>query len=52
MSNLAEATYGTLKLLEKSGLKIYVELNGGMFVWAQVAGTNDPVPLATQAAKV
>jgi len=48
---LAEATYGTLKLLEKSGLKIYAEPKGGMFVWAQVPGVSDSVPLATQAAQ-
>ena len=50
-NRLAEATYSTIKLLEKSGLEIYAEPKGGMFVWAQVPRMSDSVPLATQAAQ-
>ena len=50
-SRLAEATYRTSKLLEKSGMKVYAEPKGGMFIWAQVPGMSDAVPLATRAAQ-
>ncbi len=48
---LADAITGTLRLLERSGLKIYAEPQGGMFVWAQAPGIADSVHLATQAAQ-
>jgi len=48
-SRLAEATNGTLKLLERTGMKIYAEPKGGMFVWAEAPGISDSVHLATQA---
>lgn len=50
-SRLAEATDGTLRLLEKSGLKVYAEPKGGMFVWAEAPGITDSAQLATQAAR-
>ncbi|MEI7430563.1 MAG: PLP-dependent aminotransferase family protein [Betaproteobacteria bacterium] len=50
-NRLAEATTGTLKLLEKSGMKIYAEPKGGMFVWAAVPGLQDSARLASQAAQ-
>lgn len=51
-SRLSEASYATIKLLERSGLEVYAEPKGGMFVWAQVPGIADSVQLATQAANV
>ena len=51
-SRLAEASYATIKLLERSGLEVYAEPKGGMFVWAQVPGIADSVQLETQAANI
>ena len=48
---LADATARTLRLLEKSGLNVYAEPKGGMFVWAEAPGINDSAQLATQAAQ-
>lgn len=48
-SRLAQATDGTLKLLEKMGMKVYAEPKGGMFVWAEAPGISDSVHLASQA---
>jgi DNA-binding transcriptional MocR family regulator len=43
---LARATTGTVRLLEKSGMKIYAEPRGGMFVWAAAPGIKDSAGLA------
>lgn len=48
---LAEATARTIRLLEKSGMHIYAEPEGGMFVWAEAPGIADAAQLATQAAR-
>ncbi len=48
---LADATARTLRLLEKSGLNVYAEPKGGMFVWAEAPGINDSAQLATRAAQ-
>ena len=50
-NRLAEATNSTLKLLEKSGMRIYAEPAGGMFVWAEAPGFIDSARLASQAAQ-
>ena len=50
-ARLADATARTLRLLEKTGLNIYAEPKGGMFVWAEAPGINDAAQLATQAAR-
>jgi len=51
-NRLAEATDLTLRMLERSGLNIYTEPKGGMFIWAAVPGLTDSAALASQAAKV
>jgi DNA-binding transcriptional MocR family regulator len=48
---LGDATARTLRLLEKAGLNVYAEPQGGMFVWAEAPGINDSAQLATQAAQ-
>lgn len=48
---LAEATDQTLRLLERSGLSIYAEPKGGMFVWAEAPGIQDSARLASVAAE-
>ena len=48
---LADATDRTLRLLERSGLSIYAEPKGGMFVWAAVPGIADAAALASRAVK-
>ena len=50
-NRLAEATASTVKLLEKSGMKIYAEPKGGMFLWAAMPGMVDSARLASQAAE-
>lgn len=49
-ARLADATARTLRLLEKSGMQVYAEPKGGMFIWAQVPGIGDSVRLASRAA--
>ncbi|MEW5889209.1 MAG: PLP-dependent aminotransferase family protein [Pseudomonadota bacterium] len=48
-ARLAEATHATLRMLERTGLKLDAEPKGGMFVWAQVPGLQDSAALARRA---
>lgn len=48
---LAEATDRTLRMLERSGLSIYAEPKGGMFVWAAIPGLADSAVLASRAVR-
>lgn len=48
---LADATSKTLRMLERSGMKVYAEPEGGMFVWAEVPGIPDSVHLAELASQ-
>lgn len=50
-SRLADAINGTIKLLERSGMRIYAEPKGGMFVWAEAPGIADSARLASLAAQ-
>lgn len=48
---LADATAGTMRLLERAGMRIYAEPKGGMFIWAEAPGIVDSSRLAAQAVK-
>ena len=48
---LAEATEQTLRMLERTGLNVYAEPEGGMFIWAAVPGLTDSAALASRASK-
>ena len=48
---LAEATERTLRMLERVGLNVYAEPEGGMFIWAAVPGLTDSAALASRASK-
>ena len=48
---LAEATAATIRLLERSGMRVYAEPKGGMFVWAEAPGISDSARLAEDAVR-
>ena len=48
---LASATEQTLRMLERVGLNVYAEPEGGMFIWAAVPGLTDSAALASRASK-
>lgn len=48
---LADATTTTLRMLDRLGLRLQAEPNGGMFAWASVPGIDDAAPLASRGAK-
>ena len=48
---LADATAGTIRLLERSGMRVYAEPKGGMFIWAEAPGISDSAHLAEDAVR-
>lgn len=48
---LAQATEGTLRMLERVGLAVFLEPKAGIFVWARPPGLDDAGALATLAAR-
>lgn len=50
-SRVAEATAGTLRMLERVGFEPYTEPDGGLFVWAKAPALDDAGRLADAAAK-
>ncbi len=48
---LAEASAATLRMLERLGLKLYTEPEGGTFAWARAPGLKDAAILARHAAQ-
>lgn len=51
-ARLREVQAATLRKFEKSGLKIFCEPEGGLFVWARMPGKDNAVDIANRAAKV
>ncbi|MGH8769904.1 MAG: aminotransferase class I/II-fold pyridoxal phosphate-dependent enzyme, partial [Burkholderiales bacterium] len=50
-ARLREVLTATLRKFEKSGLQIFCEPEGGLFVWARMPGKDNAVDIANRAAK-
>lgn len=50
-ARLREVQATTLRKFEKSGLEIFCEPEGGLFVWARLPGTENAVDIANKAAR-
>lgn len=48
---LREARENTVRSLERLGMELYVEPDGGMFLWAKLGERNDAAEVASRAAR-